>query len=53
MSTPEERAPAKSLHPLLALLLFLRPYLGMMAGASFALLIAAGAQLALPLPFGS
>src|SRR5450631_3028744 len=49
MSTPEERPRAKSLHPLLALLPFLRPYLGMMAGASFALLIAAGAQLALPL----
>ena len=49
MSTPEERPRAKSLHPLLALVPFLRPYLGMMAAASFALLIAAGAQLALPL----
>ncbi len=49
MSTPEERPSAKSLHPLWALLPFLRPYWGMMAAASFALLIAAGAQLALPL----
>jgi ATP-binding cassette subfamily B protein len=49
MSTPVERLRAKSLHPLLALVPFLRPYLGMMAAASFALLIAAGAQLALPL----
>ena len=49
MSTPEERPRAKSLHPLLALVPFLRPYWGMMAAASFALLIAAGAQLALPL----
>ncbi|MDP9010408.1 MAG: ABC transporter transmembrane domain-containing protein [Pseudomonadota bacterium] len=49
MSTLEERPRAKSLHPLLALLPFLRPYWGMMAAASFALLIAAGAQLALPL----
>jgi ATP-binding cassette subfamily B protein len=49
MSTTMERPPAKSLNPLLALLPFLRPYLGMMAAASFALLIAAGAQLALPL----
>ena len=49
MSTPAERPRAKSLHPLLALLPFLRPYLRMMAAASFALLIAAAAQLALPL----
>jgi ATP-binding cassette subfamily B protein len=49
MSTPEERPRAKSLQPLLALVPFLRPYFGMMAAASFALLIAAGAQLALPL----
>ena len=49
MSTPEERPRAKSLHPLLALVPFLRPYAWMMAAASVALLIAAGAQLALPL----
>ena len=48
MSTPAERPPAKSLNPLLALLPFLRPYWPMMVGAFFALLIAAGAQLALP-----
>ena len=49
MSSPAERPKAKSLNPLLALLPFLRPYWGMMTAASFALLIAAGAQLALPL----
>jgi len=49
MSSPAERPKAKSLNPLLALAPFLRPYWGMMAAASFALLIAAGAQLALPL----
>lgn len=49
MSSPTDRARAKSLNPLLALLPFLRPYWGMMTAASFALLIAAGAQLALPL----
>jgi len=48
MSSPAERPKAKSLHPLLALRPFLRPYWPMMVGAIFALLIAAGAQLALP-----
>jgi ATP-binding cassette subfamily B protein len=48
MSTTNERPRAKSLNPLLALLPFLRPYRLMMAGAFFALLIAAAAQLALP-----
>ncbi len=48
MSTTAERPRAKSLNPLLALLPFLRPYRAMMVGAFFALLIAAGAQLALP-----
>src|ERR1700743_8907 len=49
MSTPAERPRAKSLNPLLALMPFLRPYRFMMVGAFFALLIAAAAQLALPL----
>ena len=48
MSSPAERPRAKSLNPLLALRPFLRPYWPMMVGAAFALLIAAGAQLALP-----
>jgi ATP-binding cassette subfamily B protein len=48
MSSPAERPKAKSLNPLLALLPFLRPYWAMMVGAFFALLIAAAAQLALP-----
>jgi ATP-binding cassette, subfamily B, bacterial len=48
MSTTMERPPAKSLNPLLALAPFLRPYQLMMVGAFFALLIAAAAQLALP-----
>jgi ATP-binding cassette subfamily B protein len=49
MSTPADRPRAKSLNPLLALLPFLRPYRFMMVGAFFALLVAAAAQLALPL----
>jgi ATP-binding cassette subfamily B protein len=49
MSTPAERPRAKSLNPLLALLPFLRPYRLMLVAALIALLIAAGAQLALPL----
>jgi ATP-binding cassette subfamily B protein len=49
MITPAERPRAKSLNPLLALVPFLRPYRLMMVGAFFALLIAAAAQLALPL----
>ncbi len=49
MSTPAERPRAKSLNPLLALLPFLRPYRLMMVAPLFALLIAAAAQLALPL----
>jgi ATP-binding cassette subfamily B protein len=48
MSSPAERPRPKSLNPLLALWPFLRPYRAMMVGAFFALLIAAGAQLALP-----
>jgi ATP-binding cassette subfamily B protein len=48
MSSPAERPRAKSLNPLFALLPFLRPYRPMMVGAFFALLIAAAAQLALP-----
>jgi ATP-binding cassette subfamily B protein len=48
MSTPAERPRPKSLNPLLALAPFLRPYRGMMFGAFVSLLIAAGAQLALP-----
>ena len=48
MSTPAERPRAKSLNPLLALAPFLRPYRLMMIGAFFALMIAAAAQLALP-----
>ena len=48
MSSPTDRPRAKSLNPLLALWPFLRPYRPMMIGGLFALLIAAGAQLALP-----
>jgi ATP-binding cassette, subfamily B, bacterial len=49
MSSTEDRPKAKSLNPLWALAPFLRPYRFMMLGAAFALLIAAAAQLALPL----
>jgi ATP-binding cassette subfamily B protein len=49
MSSQNDRPRAKSLNPLWALLPFLRPYRGMMVAACFALLIAAAAQLALPL----
>jgi ATP-binding cassette subfamily B protein len=49
MNSPENRARAKTLHPLRALLPFLRPYRRMMAGALFALLVAAAAMLALPM----
>src|ERR1700729_330849 len=48
MRSPPERPRPKSLNPLLALSPFLRPYWPMMVGGVFALLIAAGAQLALP-----
>jgi ATP-binding cassette subfamily B protein len=48
MSTTIERPRAKSLSPLLALLPFLRPYGLKIVGAFFALLIAAAAQLVLP-----
>jgi ATP-binding cassette subfamily B protein len=48
MSTTMERPKPKSLNPLLSLWPFLRPYRLMMIGGFFALLIAAGAQLALP-----
>jgi ATP-binding cassette, subfamily B, bacterial len=43
-----ERPKAKSLHPLRALVPFLLPYKGTMVFALFALLVAAGAMLALP-----
>jgi ATP-binding cassette subfamily B protein len=49
MSAAPDRPKAKSLNPLRALLPFLYPYRGMMAAACFALLIAAAAQLALPM----
>ncbi len=42
------RPKSKSLRPLRALLPFLRPYAGILAGAMCALLIASGAMLALP-----
>jgi len=48
MSTPAERPRAKSLNPLWSLLPFLRPYRLMIFGGFIALLIAAAAQLALP-----
>src|SRR5271168_5032912 len=48
MSTSIDRPKRKSLSPLRALLPFLRPYRGVMAAAIFALLIASGAMLALP-----
>ena len=48
MSTPADRPRAKSLNPLLSLLPFLRPYRLMIFGGFIALLIAAAAQLALP-----
>src|ERR1700691_1873052 len=48
MSSPAERPKAKSLNPLLALWPFLRPYWPRGGGGVFAWLIAAGAQLALP-----
>lgn len=49
MSTSEDRPRAKSLHPLRALLPFLRPYRGTLVAAAFALLVAAAAMLALPM----
>jgi len=49
MSADLDRPKAKSLSPLRSLLPFLRPYRAMMAASCFALLIAAAAQLALPL----
>ncbi|HEX3603616.1 MAG TPA: ABC transporter transmembrane domain-containing protein [Steroidobacteraceae bacterium] len=48
MSSSAERPRAKSLNPLLSLLPFLRPYRLMIFGGIIALLIAAAAQLALP-----
>jgi ATP-binding cassette, subfamily B, bacterial len=48
MNATAERARAKSLNPLRALLPFLRPYRGMMAAALGALLVASAAMLALP-----
>ncbi|HVY22597.1 MAG TPA: ABC transporter transmembrane domain-containing protein [Steroidobacteraceae bacterium] len=49
-STPD-RPKATSLRPLAALLPFIRPYRGMLLLAALFLLVAAGAQLALPLAF--
>ncbi|MES1192229.1 MAG: ABC transporter transmembrane domain-containing protein [Steroidobacter sp.] len=49
-STPD-RPRATSLRPLAALLPFIRPYRGMLLLAALFLLVAAGAQLALPLAF--
>ena len=48
MSAQPERPKAKSLRPLAALLPFLRPYRGRLLIALMALVIAAGAMLALP-----
>jgi ATP-binding cassette, subfamily B, bacterial len=48
MSTPSDRPRSKSLKPLRALLPFVRPYLGRMAAALIALVVAAAAMLALP-----
>ncbi|MDP9084660.1 MAG: ABC transporter transmembrane domain-containing protein [Pseudomonadota bacterium] len=48
MNTSTERPRAKSLHPLRALLPFLRPYHGMLLAALGALLVATVAMLALP-----
>jgi ATP-binding cassette subfamily B protein len=48
MNTTADRPRAKSLNPLKALIPFLRPHRGMMCAALIALLIAAGAMLALP-----
>jgi ATP-binding cassette subfamily B protein len=49
MSSTEDRPRAKTLNPLRALLPFLRPYRGTLVAAGFALLVAAGAMLALPM----
>jgi ATP-binding cassette, subfamily B, bacterial len=49
MSAETDRPKAKSLNPLRALLPFLRPYRAMLAAGCFALLVAAAAQLALPM----
>ena len=48
MNTTADRPRAKSLNPLKALIPFLRPHRGMRCAALIALLIAAGAMLALP-----
>lgn len=53
MSNPADRPRAKSLKPLRSLLPFLRPYRGRLVAALAALLIASGAQLALPWAVGS
>ncbi len=49
MSADADRPRAKSLYPLRALLPFIKPYRAMMAAALAALLVAAGAMLALPI----
>ncbi|HLW23193.1 MAG TPA: ABC transporter transmembrane domain-containing protein [Steroidobacteraceae bacterium] len=50
-STPPERARARSLRPLRALLPFIRPHRAMLVAALGALLVAAAALLALPVAF--
>ena len=49
MVSPADRPRSKSFAPLRTLLPFLRPYRGVAAGAAGALLVAAGAMLALPI----
>ena len=51
MSSPTDRPKARSLKPLRELAPFLEPYKGTLVLALFALLVAAGAQLALPIVF--
>jgi ATP-binding cassette subfamily B protein len=52
-TTTEERPKAKSLRPLRALVPYLRPHWRVLAAALAALLVAAAAQLALPIALGS
>jgi ATP-binding cassette subfamily B protein len=48
LQNPDHRPKGKSLKPLRALVPFIRPYVGRLVLAAFALLIAAGAMLSLP-----